>query len=166
MCPASNGGTAFVRSSTWLNAAFTLVEIMIVVAIIGTLASLAIPAVTRAVSRTQVMRAISDIRTIQMDIEMFELAEGRLPNDLDEIGRDRMRDPWDRPYVYMSFAAAGPSWKGKARKDHSLVPLNSSYDLYSMGKDGKSVSPLTAKASDDDIVRAHDGGFIGLGSDF
>jgi len=56
--------------------------------------------------------------------------------------------------------------KGKVRKDHNLVPLNSDYDLYSMGKDGKSVSPLTAKASRDDIVRANNGAFVGLASEY
>jgi general secretion pathway protein G len=146
--------------------AFTLVEIMIVVAIIGTLASIAIPAVTRALYRSQVIRAVSDIRTLQVDIDLFELENARVPEDLAELGRTPLNDPWGHPYVYMSFAAVGPSWKGKARKDHSLVPLNSTYDLYSVGKDGKSSSPLTAKASDDDILRANDGGFIGRASDF
>ncbi len=42
------------------------------------------------------------------------------------------------------------------------MPINSTYDLYSMGKDGKTVVALTAKASRDDVVRANDGGFIGL----
>ena len=49
-----------------------------------------------------------------------------------------------------------------ARKDRFLVPINSTYDLYSVGKDGKTVAALTAKASKDDIVRANDGAFIGL----
>ena len=48
------------------------------------------------------------------------------------------------------------------RKDKKLVPLNSDYDLYSMGPDGESKPPLTAKASKDDIVRANDGEFVGL----
>jgi general secretion pathway protein G len=42
--------------------------------------------------------------------------------------------------------------------------LNSTYDLYSKRKDGQSSSPLTAKASRDDIIRANDGGYIGLAS--
>ena len=46
------------------------------------------------------------------------------------------------------------------------MPLNSLYDLYSIGKDGKSVPPLTAKASWDDIIMANDGGFVGLAKDF
>jgi len=46
------------------------------------------------------------------------------------------------------------------------VPLNSTYDLYSKGKDGASASPLTAKASADDVIRANDGGYIGLASGY
>jgi general secretion pathway protein G len=49
-----------------------------------------------------------------------------------------------------------------ARKDRFLVPINSTYDLYSMGADGKSVLPLTAKHSHDDIIRANDGTYIGV----
>ena len=56
--------------------------------------------------------------------------------------------------------------KAKARKDHSLHPLNSTYDLYSKGKDGDSQSPLTAPASRDDIIRANDGGYIGVASGY
>ncbi len=54
----------------------------------------------------------------------------------------------------------------KARKDHFMVPINTDYDLYSMGADGKSLAPLTAKASQDDIIRANDGLFIGRASEF
>jgi general secretion pathway protein G len=54
------------------------------------------------------------------------------------------------------------------RKQSSLflVPLNSDYDFYSMGKDGKSQAPFSAKASHDDLVRANDGEFVGLVSEF
>lgn len=46
--------------------------------------------------------------------------------------------------------------------DRSLHPLNSDFDLYSMGKDGNTAKPITAKISQDDIIRANDGGFVGL----
>jgi general secretion pathway protein G len=52
------------------------------------------------------------------------------------------------------------------RKDKNLVPINSEYDLYSVGPDGRSVGPLTAKHSRDDIVMANDGRFIGVASDY
>jgi general secretion pathway protein G len=56
--------------------------------------------------------------------------------------------------------------KQKARKDRFLVPINSDFDLYSMGKDGDSKAPFTAKASRDDIVRVNDGGYVGLAEEF
>ncbi len=35
-----------------------------------------------------------------------------------------------------------------------------------MGKDGKSASPLTAKISHDDIVRANNGAYFGLAANY
>jgi general secretion pathway protein G len=46
------------------------------------------------------------------------------------------------------------------------VPINSDFDFYSMGKDGRTTAPLTAAQSQDDVIRASDGGFIGLGKDY
>ena len=46
------------------------------------------------------------------------------------------------------------------------MPINSDFDLYSTGPDGASVAPLTAEPSRDDIVRANDGAFIGLASEY
>jgi general secretion pathway protein G len=40
------------------------------------------------------------------------------------------------------------------------------FDLYSKGKDGNSAPPLTASASQDDIVVANDGGFIGMAKNY
>ncbi len=80
------------------------------------------------------------------------------------MGSDQLRDPWGRPYEYLDLSDAKSH--GKSRKDKNLVPLNADFDLYSMGKDGTSVSALTAKASQDDIVRANNGGFIGLAADY
>ena len=46
------------------------------------------------------------------------------------------------------------------------MPINTDFDLYSMGPDGKSVAPLTAAFSQDDVVRANDGSFIGVAKDY
>jgi general secretion pathway protein G len=172
--PASGNDRSLARGQTGGSArfwpagpiAFTLLEVVIVVAIVFILAYLTVPTAMHAAYRSQVTRAVNDIEAIGSDIDVFELQTGTVPDDLSVINRAGMKDPWGRAYVYLSFAAVGPSWKGKARKDHSLVPINSRYDLYSLGKDGKSSSPLTAAASKDDIVRANDGGFVGLGADY
>jgi len=50
-------------------------------------------------------------------------------------------------------------------KVRKLNPLNTDFDLYSMGSDGDSKGPLSAKASRDDIVRANNGDFIGRSED-
>ncbi|MCS6288292.1 MAG: prepilin-type N-terminal cleavage/methylation domain-containing protein [Nitrospira sp.] len=63
-------------------------------------------------------------------------------------------------------AGAGNGSAGRPRKDRFLHPINSDYDLYSMGKDGESVEPLTAKKSHDDVIRANDGSFVGLAVEF
>jgi general secretion pathway protein G len=147
-------------------AGFTLVELLIVVAIIATLASISVPLYLGLSDRARIAKAMSDIRVLEREIALFELDRKRLPVDLGEISRAALKDPWHNAYEYLSFVAAGPEWKGSARKDRSLVPLNSTYDLYSTGKDGLSASALTAIASGDDIIRANDGGYVGLASGY
>jgi len=89
---------------------------------------------------------------------------GQLPDDLAQIGYGSLLDPWGNPYQYLNHSTM--KGNGKARKDRFLVPLNDDYDLYSMGQDGVSVSPITAKPSQDDILRASDGSYLGLASQF
>jgi general secretion pathway protein G len=68
----------------------------------------------------------------------------------------------DRAYA----GGRGNGSAGRPRKDRFLHPINSDYDLYSMGKDGESVEPLTAQKSHDDVIRANDGRFVGLAVEF
>ena len=80
---------------------------------------------------------------------------------------DRLRevtDPVGRVVKY-EYDADGKMEAG-FRKDKNLHPLNTDYDLYSKGPDGKSASALTAKISRDDIIRANDGAYVGLASEF
>jgi len=143
---------------------FTLVEILLVVAIVAVLTFVAAPSYSSYVERTRVNQAIIDIVAISAQIKAFELDNRDFPDDLSQIGAAGKLDPWGRPYAYSAFRT--PKDKGHARKDHNLVPINSDFDLYSVGKDGKSTAPLTAKASRDDVVRANDGAFVGLASDY
>jgi general secretion pathway protein G len=144
---------------------FTLIELLVSVALVGTLAAIGIPIYADYLDRARNAVAISDINNLQDKIHFYELEHDKLPDDLSNVNWVNP-DPWGHPYQYLNFAAYGAGWKGKARKDRFLVPLNSSYDLYSKGKDGQSKAPLTPKESKDDILRANDGGFIGLASMF
>ena len=134
---------------------FTIVELLIAMAIILTLAAIAVPNFLAALYQAKVAKAVSDIHAIGTDVQAYNLIHSDLyPNTLADIG-DAINDPWGQPYQYLNFANA--KGKGQMRKDRFLVPINTYFDLYSMGKDGQSVSPLTAKASQDDIIWANDG---------
>jgi general secretion pathway protein G len=64
-----------------------------------------------------------------------------------------------------SGGSAG-SIMASVRKDRFLAPINTDFDLYSMGPDGESRPQLNAKPSRDDIVRAANGGFFGPAEEF
>jgi general secretion pathway protein G len=53
----------------------------------------------------------------------------------------------------------------KCRWNKFEKPLNTDFDLYSMGKDGKTKPKTTDKDSFDDIIRANNGTFVGLASE-
>ncbi len=158
------------RSISWLyrrraapKAGFTLFELMIAIAIIGILLSIAVPVYMQYLDRAKVVVCITDIKAMVNELELFKQEQGRLPTTLLEIGWVR-NDPWGNPYQYLNFSTV--KGKGKMRKDRFMVPINSDYDLCSMGKDGQSTPPLTAKMSQDDIIVANDGSYIGLAASF
>jgi general secretion pathway protein G len=142
--------------------AFTLVEIVIALAIVAIMASIAYPAYTSQVTRARVGAAVADIAHLQMDLERYFTDHYAYPASLSELGPIPL-DPWGNPYQYLRMSDATT---GQMRKDRSLHPLNSDYDLCSMGPDGRSASPLTAHASQDDIIRAGNGSFIGLAANY
>jgi general secretion pathway protein G len=143
---------------------FTIIELLTVLAILLTLASIAVPMYLEALDKAKIAKTIADIRTLSSEIGTYQLFNQTLPLSLADVGRATFRDPYGNPYEYLNFATV--KGKAKMRKDRFLVPINSDYDLYSKGADGQSVAPLTAQASRDDIVRANDGGFIGLASEY
>jgi general secretion pathway protein G len=158
---------------TWLRKAcaqgFMLIELVIVFAIIGTLAAIAIPAYAKYRYKAQMAMVITEIRILEKEIENYAAEHGEFPASLAVINMDLIEDAWGNPYQYLKIA--GEDLKGggkglKMRKDHFMVPVNSDYDLYSMGPDGDSKAPFTAQASRDDIVRANDGRYVGLASEY
>lgn len=140
---------------------FTIIELMAVVAIVGLLSAIGVPKFREIQEKARIARAIGEIHALQTDLT----TQDSLPDDLGVIGRAGMLDPWDRPYVYNKFPPNRQVPPG-ARRDRFLVPINSTFDLYSMGPDGLSNPPLQAVRSRDDIVRGNDGGFIGVATNF
>ena len=161
------GSTLIVRlfnmSRKEVLAGFTLVELLTVIAILGTIAAIGIPTYSGYMNKARITKAIAEITIIQKEIKLFEIDQNTLPNTLDDIGRGNLLDPYGNPYQYQTFVGPGV---GGRRKDQWDNPLNDDYDLYSMGMDGQSAQHLHNKQSHDDILRAREGRFIGLASEF
>jgi general secretion pathway protein G len=145
---------------------FGLLELMVALVVFSLLMALAVPAYNGFIDRARVGAAIGDIGSLALEIDRFSVNNNdRLPATLNELSMDVPPDPWGNEYQYLNIRTAGPG-NGAFRKDGNLNPLNSDFDLYSMGADGESAGPLSAGKSRDDIVRANNGAFLGLGEDY
>ncbi|MDI9433011.1 MAG: type II secretion system major pseudopilin GspG [Sedimentisphaerales bacterium] len=115
---------------------FTLIELMIVVVILGLLATIVMPKMLSRPDQARRVKAKADIRSIQSALALFKTDTGRFPTTSEGIEalvndpgvkgynadgylESMPVDPWGNRYVYMS--------PGVHSKD---------YDLKSYGKDG------------------------------
>src|SRR5712692_8182197 len=97
---------------------FTLMEVLVVVAIIVVLAGVAVPMYMRYLDDAKINRAKVDVKTIANTCETYKLQYGDLPASLEVLtqptpdGRppylemSSLLDPWNNPYVYN---AQGPN---------------------------------------------------------
>jgi len=143
---------------------------MITLAIIATLASIATMSYASYRTKISIQLSIVEIHLITKEIDRFRVQNGGYPDSLSDLTISIPNDPWGNPYRYLKIDRVDFKGKGKPkdkrRKDHDMVPVNTDYDLYSMGPDGDSQAPITANASRDDIVRVQNGKFFGLASDY
>ncbi len=121
---------------------FTLLEMLVVLAVIAALASLVAPEMFRHVGDARMQTARSQIEYLGLALDAYRLDLGQYPST--ELGLVALRsapsspeqapawrgpylkravplDPWGRPYTYISPGRANPA----------------GYDLYSLGRDGR-----------------------------
>lgn len=106
---------------------FTLIEVMVVVVILGILASIIVPKIMDKPDQARVVKAQQDIRAIQSALEMYRLDNYAYPTTdqgLDALVQkpsgnpepphwkqylDRLpNDPWGHPYQYLNPGVHGP----------------------------------------------------------
>jgi general secretion pathway protein G len=130
---ASSPVSSFHRRSLASEAGFTLTEILIVVIIIGFIASLIAPNLLGRFERSKEEIAKTQIEMLSSSVQSFYLDVGRCPQSMQELissGDEKWRgpylakqiipkDPWGRDYQY------------KCPGEHGI------FDLYSVGPEGK-----------------------------
>ena len=150
-----------------LQSGLTTIELMIGVLIVGALAAIALPSYQNYRERVRIAQAVTDIAGMSINLKGYQLDNKFFPPTLNTLPMYNPvpLDPWGRPYRYLAIDIDPAPSKGAQRKDKNLNPLNSDFDLYSMGPDGKTALPLTGAAAKDDVVRADNGRFIGVAKD-
>jgi general secretion pathway protein G len=138
-----------IRPSRLRQHAFTLVEMLLVLVIIGTLAAIVIPKIAGRGEDARKTAAKTQISGFGTALDMFEVDNGYYPKGNDGLG-DLIQLPRD-----------AQNWKGPYLKNVTEVPLDpwshayvyeypgknnpNGYDLYSLGPDGRA-------GTDDDIT--------------
>jgi general secretion pathway protein G len=105
---------------------FTLVELMVVIVIIGLLATIVLINVLPAQDKAMTTKAKADIATLEQAVEMYRLNNLNYPASGDglqvlatgKIVKKLPNDPWGRPYLYAAPGQHGP------------------FDIYTFGADG------------------------------
>jgi len=142
----------------------TLIEVVIALAILSIIATIGVPIYEEYVNEARIANAVQDLRQMGLILDDHYL-ENDPPATLADAGIN-MVDPWGFPYEYLWLRGnPAPGLSGKRRRDKSMNPVNSDYDLYSRGLDGQTSKQFTAKKARDDVVRANDGDFFGLAED-
>jgi general secretion pathway protein G len=107
-----------------MSRSFTLVELMVVVAILGLLATVVSVSVIDNMVKARIKLAKTDIRSIADGVKLFRLEYHRNPRNMNELIEPPLRsgrrsppffdrsliDPWDNPYLYESRAGKFEIW--------------------------------------------------------
>lgn len=102
------------RKHTRTGWAFTLIELLIVVAIIGILAAIAIPNFQNARVRATIAKVQGDIRALTNAVEMYSVDHGKYPDDGQLTGVPWTMNNWHltSPISYIATIPKDPFLKG------------------------------------------------------
>ncbi|MEO5355992.1 MAG: type II secretion system major pseudopilin GspG [Nitrospirae bacterium YQR-1] len=112
---------------------FTLMEILIVVMIIGLIASLIAPNIMGRFARSQEEIAKAQVEMLSASVQSFYLDIGRCPTDLNELIASTEKH-WRGPYLSKKIIPEDPwhrAYQYKCPGEHGT------FDLYSLGPNGK-----------------------------
>jgi general secretion pathway protein G len=111
---------------------FTLIELMIVLVILGLLASLVAPEMFSKVSSTKRKTATAQMQMFQTALDTFRLDVGSYPSELTELVASQRRG-WDGPYLPKSVPA--DPWGFSYQ--YQLNQNGLGFEIMSFGGDGQ-----------------------------
>jgi general secretion pathway protein G len=141
---------------------FTLGETLLATALLAVSVDAAFAHISTQIEQTRIERAKEELTRIGVEIEVYRARHHELPGSLTDLGSAVPLDPWGHTYEYADFDARGTV----GQRTFEGLPINSDYDLYSRGADGRTDVNLRSETARDDIVRARDGAYVGPASDF
>ena len=137
---------AHVHPARRRRAAFTLVEMLLVLVILATLAAIVIPKMAGRSQQAKVTAAQTQINAIEMALDNFEVDNGYYPKT-GALG-DLLNQPagatnWKGPYLKRGVPL--DPWNNNYVYEYPGKHNNKGYDLMSPGPDGRA-------GTDDDLV--------------
>ena len=116
------------------NRGFTLLEILVVLAIIGLIAAIAAPQVFKSLGGAKSDSAKVQIESLSTAIDLYRLEVGKLPPDLEAlIEKPSGEDRWNGPYLRKKVVPMDP-WGNPFQ--YRAPGEFYDFDLYSLGADG------------------------------
>lgn len=130
------------RKRQGTNRGFTLVELLVTIAIVAALTAVVAPAVVRHLSEAKTVAARSQVEILRLALFQFRTDTDRFPTT--EEGLEALRtkpasvpafsERWRGPYL--SRAVPLDPWGRPYRYESPGVNDTLAYDLYSLGRDG------------------------------
>lgn len=95
----------------------------------------------------------------------YDLMETKIGRQLSITERGALADAVEKNSGTFSFFT-GVAVETTRRRDRYLFPLNTDYDLFSLGPDHQTAVSLGESTGLDDVIRANNGGFFGVASEY
>jgi type IV pilus assembly protein PilA len=120
---------------------FTLIELMIVVAIIGILAAIAIPLYGNIQSRARIGKAQADARTLVSAVSMYQMHMGSLPSGLADLNTQQTNDLGQVAGPFMPSTPSPPSGGNPAWSSYTYTSTSGSFSVTASGDGVTVVAP-------------------------